>query len=867
MTVKTVVSDRNGEANKLTSQALAQSLKQLAGGLQIEDADFDAVSRRILDAVPPSATHSSVVQFGGEVLAAMSTTHPDFANLAARWEISELHKKLQGLSFTENLALLQKLRSSSKAPTVKRHKTSTSHNDKNLISAAFYEMALRYQTTLDAAIQPDRDFDFSYFGWKTLSKSYLIKRKNEETHETPQFLFMRVALAIHGPRGDIDAVLETYDLMSRKFFIHASPTLFNAGTVNQYLSSCFLVAMIEDSIDGIYRTLHKTAMISKASGGVGVHVSNVRGTGAYISGSNGTSNGLVPMLRVFNNTARYVDQGGNKRPGAFCIYLEPWHSDVLDFLQLRKNQGKEELRARDLFLALWIPDLFMERVEQNGSWCLFSPDEAPGLQECFGEEFKKLYETYEKTLAPAKKMPAQKLWSEILQSQVETGGPFMLYKDSCNNKSNQKNLGTIKSSNLCCEIVQYSSPSETAVCNLASVALPSFVKLQREQAIFDFESLHKIVKVLTKNLDSVIDICDYPVEDAKFSNEKNRPIAIGVQGLADALMILRIPFHSESARVLNKQIFETIYHAAVETSIERSKKLGPYPSFDNSPVSRGEFQFDLWGLNDDNYEFLFSDWKEMREKVKQHGIRNSLLVGPMPTASTSQILGFTESFEPMTSNIYTRRVLSGEFTVINKYMVDDFCRLGIWNEKLKNRIIEQNGSIQGIEGIPSNLKELYRTVWEIPQRVMIDLSADRGPFIDQSQSLNLFLREPTMGKLTSMHFYGWKKGLKTGMYYLRTQAASGAIKFTINQENTLRGAVSIRKGLEVKQLSVFGHYPSSCKPHLHIKVAKDKRHEMSNSSDTSDKFRGDDDHFGIHNSQQLACSNDRTDANCESCSG
>ncbi|SCU93692.1 LAME_0F04676g1_1 [Lachancea meyersii CBS 8951] len=869
MTEKTLLNEELGSSEALDGDKLNSTLKELAHDLSLQSSDLDAITHKILASLPPSVRRSELVQFTGEVLVAMTTTHPDFANLAARWEVFNLHKRMGNVTFTENLRTIKEFRAVKIGPpAAKRHKSSKSPVVKKMIPDDFYNMALKYQDVLDDAIVPERDFDFSYFGWKTLSKSYLIKLNSEEIHETPQFLFMRVALAVCGPQGDLKGVLETYDLMSRKYFIHASPTLFNAGTINQYLSSCFLVGMIEDSIDGIYRTLHKTAMISKAAGGVGIHVSNIRGTGAYISGSNGTSNGLVPMLRVFNNTARYVDQGGNKRPGAFCVYLEPWHSDVFEFLQLRKNQGKEELRARDLFIALWIPDLFMERVQKNGSWSLFSPDEAPGLQDCYGVEFKKLYESYEATRIPTRVVQAQKLWSEILQSQVETGGPFMLYKDSCNEKSNQKNLGTIKSSNLCCEIVQFSSPKETAVCNLASVALPSFVKRRGSAVTFDFEKLHEVVKVITKNLDAVIDVCDYPVQDAEYSNKKNRPLAIGVQGLADVFFIMRVPYHSQNARLLNRQIFETMYHAAIEMSIELSKKHGKYQSFENSPISQGRFQFDLWGLDDKSYDFLYTDWDRLREQVQTLGVRNSLLVGPMPTASTSQILGFVECFEPLTSNIYNRRVLSGEFTVVNKYMIEDFCRLGVWDEKLKNRIIANEGSIQNIEGVPQEMKDLYRTVWELPQRALIDLAADRGPFVDQSQSLNLYLKEPTMGKLTSMHFYAWKKGLKTGMYYLRTQAASSAIKFSINDENTLKGAVEIPEDRKIQEVTIKGHYSEVCDPRIEFRSPDPELLDgMKDSKDSRESFTGRSDKFGIHDSTPITCSIGKPADNCESCSG
>ncbi|SCU89459.1 LAFA_0E18206g1_1 [Lachancea sp. 'fantastica'] len=871
MTAKTLLDERSRCPEALDGDKLVASLRQLSRGLLLpESTDFDAIVAKILSSLPPSVRRSEFVQFTGEILVAMTTTHPDFGRLAARWEVFNLHKRMGSVTFTDNLTAIREFRSpESGPPAAKRPKVGTKQaTSKKVISDSFYELALKHQDVLNKAIVPERDFDFSYFGWKTLSKSYLIKHDNEEVHETPQFLFMRVALAIRGPQGDLKGVLETYDLMSRKYFIHASPTLFNAGTVNQYLSSCFLVGMMEDSIDGIYRTLHKTAMISKGAGGVGIHVSNIRGTGAYISGSNGTSNGLVPMLRVFNNTARYVDQGGNKRPGAFCIYLEPWHSDVFDFLQLRKNHGKEELRARDLFCALWIPDIFMKRVQENGSWSLFSPDEVPGLQDCYGDEFERLYESYEVTLKPRKVIKAQKLWSEILQSQVETGGPFMLYKDSCNEKSNQKNLGTIKSSNLCCEIIQYSSPTETAVCNLASVALPSFVSKKGSTIVFDFKKLHDVVQVVTKNLDSVIDVCDYPVNDAEYSNKKNRPLAIGVQGLADVFYMMRLPYDSQTARILNRQIFETMYHAAIEMSIDLSRENGSYPSFEGSPVSHGLFQFDMWGLNEEKYDFLYTDWEYLKGQVRKYGIRNSLLIGPMPTASTSQILGFVESFEPLTSNIYNRRVLSGEFTIINKFMVEDFRHLGVWDEKLKNRIIADEGSIQNIEGVPQEMKDLYRTVWELPQRALIDLSADRAPFIDQSQSLNLYLKEPTMGKLTSMHFYAWKKGLKTGMYYLRTQAASGAIKFSLSDETTLKGAVEIREGVETEKVTIGAHYPEMCDSKLEFGTpGPDLLEQSQDTSNTGESFAGRSDKFGIHDSTPITCTMDKAADNCESCSG
>lgn len=856
---------------------LTNRLEELSFGLNRDHIDINEVIAKVSKAIPRTATKAQIVEYVAETLATLTSIHPDYSILAARIEIYELHRYLKGISFTENLRLLRTVSRgysetcSSDDQSTKRKKLARMPK-KGVISQRFYEIALKYEEQLNKAIVHERDLYFTYFGWKTLCQSYLIKKDSNRIHETPQFLFMRVALAIHGPYDDIELVLNTYELMSKKYFIHASPTLFNAGTVNQYLSSCFLLGMREDSIDGIFKTLHKTALISKASGGIGIHVSNIRASGAFVSGSNGISNGLVPMLRVFNNTARYVDQGGNKRPGAYCIYLEPWHSDIFDFLQLRKNHGKEELRARDLFFALWIPDLFMERVQSNEDWSLFSPDEAPGLSEVYGKEFEKLYEHYEATVIPTQKVKAQKVWLEILQSQTETGGPFMLYKDSCNEKSNQKNLGTIKSSNLCCEIVEYSSKDETAVCNLASVALPSFVKqVESKGSIFDFKLLHSVVKVITTNLDRLIEICDYPVVEAEYSNKKNRPQAIGVQGLADVFLMLRIPYESKEASILNKQIFETIYHAAIETSVELAAKYGSYKSFKGSPASEGLLQFDFWESPDNDYEYLYTDWDELKNTITHGcGLRNSLLVAPMPTASTSQILGYTESFEPMTSNVYTRRVLSGEFINVNRYMVEHFCQLGIWNEKLKNKIIMDNGSVQKIDGLPDWIKKIYKTVWEMPQRRLIDMARERSPFIDQSQSLNLFLKSPTMGKLTGMHFHAWKQGLKTGMYYLRTQAASAAIQFTINDENTLLTAVRIKDDeMEDKKAPILGKYPDNTNGKLHIdffdkngtSIASIEEEDLDKPTVTLDA-----DVFGIHDSTPITC--DIKDGElCESCSG
>jgi ribonucleoside-diphosphate reductase alpha chain len=584
-------------------------------------------------------------------------------------------------------------------------------------------------------------------------------------------MLMRVAIGIH--MDDMDSVLETYNLLSEKWFTHATPTLFNAGTPKPQLSSCFLLTMKEDSIDGIYDTLKQCAKISQSAGGIGLSIHNVRATGSYIKGTNGVSNGIIPMLRNFDMTARYVDQGGGKRKGSFAIYLEPWHSDIFEFLQLKKNHGKEELRARDLFYAMWIPDLFMKRVESNSDWSLFSPDEAKDLHETYGEEFEKLYEKFEKEGKARKTVKAQDLWFEILEAQIETGNPYILYKDACNIKSNQKNLGTIKSSNLCTEIVEYTSPDEVAVCNLASIALNKFVK---DDMTYDHKKLYEITKVITRNLNKVIDVNYYPVEEARNSNMRHRPIGIGVQGLADTFILMRHAFDSPEAKKLNEEIFETIYFGAMEASMEIAKEEGTYKTYEGSPVSKGIFQFDMWGIAPSSKRW---DWTKLKREVKKHGVRNSLLLAPMPTASTSQILGNNECFEPYTSNIYTRRVLSGEFIVVNKHLLKDLIKLNLWNESMKDRLMEANGSIQGIKEIPDDIKLLYRTVWEVSQKSIIDMAADRGAYICQSQSMNIHMQDANFGKLTSMHFHAWKKGLKTGLYYLRTKAAADAIKFTI----------------------------------------------------------------------------------------
>lgn len=746
---------------KFDPERLRSLLDTLSYGLDVEHLDLADVVHSVVAGLPPSITVADLLILTAESLASRTTSYPDYAVLAGRVEMTQIQKLAEN-KFSENIAKIAKI-----AP--------------NALSSQLVSVVEENADLIDGAIDTTRDFELNYFGVKTLQKSYLLNI-DQQISETPQYMFMRVSLGIHGQ--DVNSAIETYSYMSQKYFIHASPTLFNSGTNYNHLSSCFLLAMKHDSIDGIYKTLHETALISKASGGIGLHVHNIRASGSKIASSNGTSSGLVPMLRVFNNTARYVDQGGNKRPGAFAIYLEPWHADIFEVLDLKKNHGKEEMRARDLFYALWIPDLFMERVRNDEQWSCFSPDQAPGLENCYGEEFKRLYESYEAKGLAMKVVRAQKLWDAILDSQIETGGPYMLYKDACNDKSNQKNLGTIKSSNLCCEVVQYSSPDEVAVCNLGSVALPMFVKKDN----LDTQLLHKVTKVLVNNLNKVIDVTAYPLEKARTSNTRHRPIAVGVQGLADLFLELEIPFDSPRAKELNIQVFETIYHAAVEASVELAVQDGPYETFAGSPASKGLLQFDLWNHKPSD---LYTDWDELKQKIVKNGMRNSLLVAPMPTASTSQILGFNECFEPYTSNIYTRRVLAGEFQVVNKYLVKNLTELGLWNKQMKDKILVAGGSLMSIEEIPQHVKDVFKTVWDIPQRTIIDMAVDRAKFIDQLQSLNIHMKNPTKSKLTSCHFYGWKQGLKTGLYYLRTQSASRAIQFTVL--GTSRAATPLKR--------------------------------------------------------------------------
>jgi len=751
---------RDGRKEPIMFDKITARIRKLNYGLN-PLVDPVRVAMRVIEGLYDGVTTSELDNLAAEIAATMTTTHPDYAKLAARISVSNLHKNTKK-SFSETMEDMYTYvnpRTGKKAP---------------LLSDEVYNIIKKNADKLDSNIIYNRDFGYDFFGFKTLERSYLMKL-NGQIVERPQHMLMRVSIGIH--LNDIESALETYELMSKRYFTHATPTLFNSGTPKPQMSSCFLLAMKDDSIDGIYDTLKQTAKISQSAGGIGLSIHNVRATGSYIAGTNGTSNGIVPMLRVFNDTARYVDQGGGKRKGSFAIYVEPWHADIFDFLELKKNHGKEEMRARDLFYAMWTPDLFMKRVEENAEWTLMCPNECPDLYNVHGDEFDKLYLKYESEGRGRKTIKARDLWEKILESQIETGTPYMLYKDSANRKSNQKNLGTIRSSNLCTEILEYTSADEIAVCNLASIALPMFVK----DGEFDHQSLFDVTVRVTKNLNRVIDRNYYPVKEAENSNFRHRPIGLGVQGLADTFIMLRLPFTSEKAKELNQDIFETLYFAAVTASAEEAKKEGTYETYKGSPMSEGEFQHNLWGIKDKELSGRW-DWVALRKTVKKHGVRNSLLVAPMPTASTSQILGNNECFEPYTSNIYTRRVLSGEFIVVNKHLLEDLVERGLWNEDMKQQLMRNNGSIQNIDGIPDDIKELYRTVWEMSMKDIIDMSRHRGYFIDQSQSLNLFMEGATMAKLTSMHFYGWKSGLKTGMYYLRTKSAVDAIKFTLEND-------------------------------------------------------------------------------------
>src|ERR1700712_4682616 len=750
---------RDGKKESVKFDKITARIEKLCYGLNPSLVDSIDVAKKVIEGLFDGVTTSELDNLAAETAASLTTKHPDYALLASRIAISNLHKNTIK-SFSETMKRMYE------------YVDKKTGKNAALLADDVWEIIRDNAEELDSSIIYDRDFGFDYFGFKTLEKSYLLKLDGKIA-ERPQHLFMRVSVGIH--KEDIASAIKTYNLMSERWFTHATPTLFNAGTPKPQMSSCFLLTMKDDSIDGIYDTLKQTAKISQSAGGIGLSIHNVRATGSYISGTNGTSNGIIPMLRVFNDTARYVDQGGGKRKGAFAIYLEPWHADIFEFLDLRKNHGKEEMRARDLFYALWVSDLFMQRVEANEDWSLFCPHEAPGLADCFGKEFEKLYKKYEKEGRARRVVKAQELWFAVLDAQVETGTPYLLYKDAANSKSNQQNLGTIKSSNLCTEILEYTSPEEIAVCNLASLALPRYVR----EGKFDHDKLYEETYQATLNLNKIINNNYYPVKEAEYSNLRHRPIGLGVQGLADAFIRLRLPFESEKAKQLNKEIFETIYFAAMTASKDLAIQDGPYETFKGSPLSKGQFQFDLWGVKPESGRW---DWENLRLDVMNHGVRNSLLVAPMPTASTSQILGNNECFEPYTSNIYTRRVLSGEFVIVNKYLLRDLVNMGLWNNDMKNQIITANGSIQDIPEIPQDMKDLYKTVWEIKMRNIIDMAADRGAYICQSQSLNLFVSSPNASKLTSMHFYAWKKGLKTGMYYLRTQAASQAVKFTIENQ-------------------------------------------------------------------------------------
>jgi ribonucleoside-diphosphate reductase alpha chain len=750
---------RSGKREPVQFDKITHRISQLTYGLDPKYVDAIQIAKRTINGLFDGITTDELDNLSAEVSAYMTSVHPDYARLAGRIAVANLHRQTSD-SFMETFEKLY------------QYKNEYTNEVQPLLSDEIFNFAREYKDRISAEIAYSRDFEFDYFGFKTLEKSYLLK-VNGKIVERPQHLFMRVALGVQ--IGNIEEAIKTYHLISEGWFTHASPTLFNAGTNKAQMSSCFLVAMKDDSIDGIYATLRQTALISQSAGGIGLSIHNIRAKGSFIRGTNGTSNGIVPMLRVFNDTARYVDQGGGKRKGAFAIYLEPWHADIEDFIDLRKNHGKEELRARDLFYALWINDLFMKRVESDADWSLMCPNKSPGLADCHGEAFEKLYMQYEKEGRALKVVKARDLWYKVIQSQIETGMPFMLYKDAANEKSNQKNLGTIKSSNLCTEIMQYTSDKEIAVCNLASIALPKFV----ENSEFNHKKLFDVTYQVTRNLNRIIDLNYYPVEEARYSNMKNRPIGIGVQGLADTFFKMRFSFDSSDARQLNKEIFETIYYAALTASCDLAKQDGHYESYAGSPISQGILQPDMWKVRQTERW----DWTTLRAKIKQYGVRNSLLMAPMPTASTSQILGNNECIEPVTSNIYTRRVLSGEFAMVNKHLVRDLIQLGLWNEEMKDRIIAHNGSVQYIPEIPTEMKELYRTVWEIKQKSILEMAADRGAYIDQSQSLNIHMEDTNFGKLSSLHFAAWKLGLKTGMYYLRTRPAVDAIKFTIKEEN------------------------------------------------------------------------------------
>ena len=750
---------RDGRKEAVMFDKITARINKLSYGLDNNYIQPVDIAKKVIQGMYDGVTTTELDNLAAETAASMTTVHPDYAILAARIAVSNLHKNTKK-TFSEVMEDL--------------HKYIDPKNDEPapLLADDVHQIIMDNAAELDSAIIHSRDFHYDFFGFKTLERAYLLKL-NAQIAERPQHMLMRVSVGIH--KEDIQSAIETYNLMSQKWFTHATPTLFNAGTPKPQMSSCFLLTMKDDSIAGIFDTLRQCAEISKSAGGIGLSIHNVRANGSYIKGTNGTSNGIIPMLRVFNDTARYVDQGGGKRKGAFAVYLEPWHADVFEFLDLKKNHGKEENRARDLFYALWIPDLFMKRVMEDGDWSLFCPNEAPGMSDVHSEEFDALYTKYEQEGRARKTVKAQKLWFAICESQIETGTPYILYKDAANAKSNQQNLGTIKSSNLCTEIMEYTAPDEVAVCNLASLALNKYVG---KDGKYDFKKLYEVSYQVTKNLNKIIDNNYYPIPEARKSNMRHRPIGLGVQGLADAFMLLRLPFESEEARMLNKNIFETIYFAAMTASKDLAIQDGAYETFKGSPLSEGKFQFDLWKVKPSG----MYDWDSLRKEVMKHGVRNSLLLAPMPTASTSQILGNNECFEPYTSNIYSRRVLSGEFVIVNKHLLKDLIDRNLWNEDMKYKLIARNGSVQDIPEVPQDLKDLYKTAWEISQKSVIEMSADRGAFICQSQSLNIFMENANFKKLSSMHFYAWKAGLKTGTYYLRTKAARDAIKFTVDSQ-------------------------------------------------------------------------------------
>ena len=767
---------RNGQKEPVSFDKVLRRIQKASRGLAVHP---DALAQRVLSQIFDGVKTTDLDELSAQLAASLSTQHPDYATLASSLTVSNHHKNTE-YTFAEVVKMLGNQTSEHTGEPIR------------YVSEDLEYVATTFGPTIEARIQYKRDYDFDYFGFKTLEKSYLLKDTKGRVLERPQHMWMRVSIALWSKGkdttvDDLTQAFETYDLMSQKIYTHATPTLFNAGTPRPQLSSCFLMAMAEDSIAGIYKSLGDCAAISKYAGGIGLHCHNIRARGSLIKGTNGSSNGLVPMLRVFNNTARYVDQGGGRRNGSFAIYLEPWHADIEDFLKMKLNSGAEEERARDLFYALWIPDLFMKRVEEDGVWTLFCPNEAPGLADVYGDEFDALYTKYEKEGRGRKSVSAQKLWFKVLDSQMETGTPYLLYKDPANKKSNQKNLGIIKSSNLCTEIMEYSSPEETAVCNLASIALPAFVS--EDNTSFDFAKLRYVVGSVVKALNRVIDINYYPTPETRRSNMRHRPIGLGVQGLADVFARLRIPWETPEAAQMNQLIFEHMYYAAVQESVDLAEIDGPYETFDGCPISEGFLQPDLWSVTPLTEKDGTLDWTRLRT-VAANGVRNSLLMAPMPTASTSQILGYTECFEPMTSNIYARRTLAGEYVVVNRYLMNDLMKRGLWTPSLKQQIIAQNGSVQGIAEIPEDIQALYKTAWEIKQRTLIDMAAARGAFICQSQSLNLFLESPNYAKLTSMHFYGWKQGLKTGCYYLRTKAPVMAQKFTVDPK-LLQGSTSV----------------------------------------------------------------------------